>query len=114
MCSKRGGGVITYVRDDLPITLDGELSNNFCESTMCFVPTLKLALITIYRPPSCPSDKFYEVIDNVRTWLEAFEKDGQLLPSIIITGDFNFPSMNFWDQSDISGLRSRVGIQSQD
>jgi ribonuclease P/MRP protein subunit RPP40 len=81
---------------------------------MCFVPSLKLALITVYRPPACPLDKFIDVIDNIRNWLETFERDGQLFPSVILTGDFNFPTMNFWDESDIAGLRSRIGTQSQD
>jgi hypothetical protein len=81
---------------------------------MCLVPSLKLALVTVYRPPSCPTDKFIEIIDQVRNWLEAFEKDGQLFPSVIMTGDFNFPFMNCWDSSDTTGLRSRSGIQSQD
>ena len=81
---------------------------------MCFVPSLKLALVTVYRPPSCPTDKFIDVIDHVRNWLEAFENDGQLFPSVILTGDFNFPFMNCWDLSDTTGLRSRSGIQSQD
>jgi ribonuclease P/MRP protein subunit RPP40 len=81
---------------------------------MCFVPTLKLALVTVYRPPACPTVKFNETIDRIRNWLESYEKDGQLFPTVILTGDFNFPFMNCWDESDTTGLRTRSGIQSQD
>jgi exonuclease III len=103
-CSRKRGGVITYVRDDLTITMTEDFSNEYCESTLCYIPSIKLAIITVYRPQACPTEKFVEVIDYVRNWLENFENNGQLFPSLFMSGDYNFPFMNTWDHDDITGL----------
>jgi hypothetical protein len=105
---RKGGGVVTYIRDDLPVSNIEEFSNNYCEFLACFIPNIKTAMITIYRPPSCPTIKFKEVIDNINNWIEQFENHGQLFPNLIFNGDLNFGSMNYWEPTDITNLRDRA------
>jgi hypothetical protein len=105
---RKGGGVVTYIREDLSVTNVKEFSNNYCEYLACYLPGLKTALVTIYRPPSCPTSKFKEAIDGINTWLEVFEKHGQLFPNLIINGDLNLKSMNYWEPHDINNLRDRA------
>jgi exonuclease III len=109
---RKGGGVVTYVREDLTVTNVEEFSNDYCEYLACYIPRLKTALITVYRPPSCPINKFKEAIDCINTWLELFENHGQLFPNLILNGDLNFKSMNFWESHDIYNLRDRAHIRT--
>jgi hypothetical protein len=105
---RKGGGVATFIREDFPVNNIEEFSNNYCEFLACFMPSIKTAIVTIYRPPSCPTNKFKEAIDNVNTWLEQFEKHGQLFPNLILNGDLNFKSMNYWEPHNINNLRDRA------
>jgi hypothetical protein len=109
---RKGGGVITYIREDLAVTNIEEFSNDCCEYLACYLPSLKTALVTVYRPPSCPVNKFKEAIDSINMWLERFENHGQLFPNLILNGDLNFKSMNFWEPQDIHNLRDRAYIRT--
>ena len=95
---RMNGGVAIYYKSSLLIDHNKILSysNSFCEVVGLHFPDLKLVAITIYRPPSCPCDKFSDIIDQIRHWLNDFERDGYL-PTLYINGDLNFPLLGAWE-----------------
>jgi exonuclease III len=111
---RQGGGVITYIREDLAVTCDLSHSNNYVETQCVSIPSAKLAVITMYRPPGCPTDKFRESVRQVREWISSFENSDSPLPSIILNGDFNFGFMGGWDIADISGLEGKLKSRAED
>ena len=79
--------------------------NSYCELLAVYIPQIDTAVITIYRPPNCGTNKFQEVIDKCVKWSDKLGLDN-ISPRYIINGDFNFPYMNGWDDSDIDSLIS--------
>jgi hypothetical protein len=63
------GGAIIYVRNDLPIGDTLSFSNSYCEVAGSFLPNQNIAVITVYRPPGCPSPKFKEAMDKISAWI---------------------------------------------
>ena len=51
---RQGGGALTLVRDDLTVTHEKTFSNTHVEVTLCYIPKLEIAIITLYRPPHAP------------------------------------------------------------
>ena len=99
----RGGGVMIITHNHLPVN-SVKIPPNFDHLELCAVdivlPGSPVRLFTCYRPPSSNRDPIaLAYITDLCTCLE------MLLPrngSIIITGDFNFPDVNW---SSLSALR---------
>ena len=102
---RKGGGTVIYVRNDLAVNSEFTISNGYCEATCLVVPKISLAVINIYRPPYCPTDKVNDIIDNISNWIDNLEKDGHPLPSILFTGDLNLGFMETWDLNNTAKLK---------
>ena len=100
---RKKGGVITYVHNSAIAQCKLLLarSNSFVEFTMLHFSKLQLIFITIYRPPLCPKELFEQFLINIKNKLEEFVSP---LPNIVITGDLNFPYVN-WDSNNTYGRR---------
>ena len=105
-----GGGVITYVRSDLVVKSVLKHSNSYCDSLGLYLPELSLALLNVYRPPGCETDKFKETMDEMKTFIEAIEtdKNSTPTPTIICGGDFNLGMLGAWKSEDIEAFKSSV------
>ena len=102
---------VNYIREDLATTCDSSFSNNFVEVQCLVVPSIDLALITIYRPPRCPTLKFKEAISWTRAWLGDLEQGSRPLPAILLSGDLNFGFLKDWSSSATSSRVTWVGAK---
>ena len=98
---RQKGGVIMYIRDQLTVEYSLTFSNSFVEFVALFIPSLDLALVTVYRPPAVPAIKFSEALIKIDNWIEDLEKILGKTPNIIVSGDFNFPGMGTWTTTDM-------------
>ena len=108
---RQGGGVITYLRDDLAVNSELKHSNSYCDTLGLYIPQLELALITIYRPPKCPSFKFKECLENVRDWVGGLEVQGKSTPTILLSGDFNLGFLEDWNEDKIESTKQAINNQ---
>ena len=80
---------------------DMSWSNGNCEILITEHPTIKVALIVVYRPggPNYELDKFAEVLGTARKYLNSI-KDDDRFENVILAGDFNFRKEHVtWDHS---------------
>ena len=70
-----------------------------------YISDLKLALVTIYRPPSCTSNSFRKCLDEVDDWLRKMTSKKNET-KIIINGDFNLGFLESWDEDKINDFCS--------
>ena len=109
--SDRAAGVIVYVKRFL-IPGAELISANSIGNIEYLVLHLKLLdslLITIYRPPNPESADFKTVMGNISKNIEDLS---QYLPRIILTGDLNFPSVN-WDDYSIESCNRKTREQAR-
>ena len=99
---RRGGGVITYLRDDFAMKSKLKPSNSFCDTLGIHIPEIKLALVTIYRPPKCPQFRMKECLETVRDWASSLETEGQPTATILISTDIN---LGFLENMNEENLR---------
>ena len=105
------GGIITYVRQDLLAGLEEKASGSIgnIEYLVIKVGIPDFLLITLYRPPTSKPDDFRKVLlilnDEIR-------KCGETLPTIVLTGDLNFPTAN-WEQSTVGACTSDTREQAE-
>ena len=109
---RMGGGVITYLRDDLAVSSELKHSNSFCDTLGLHIPELELALVTIYRPPKCPQFKFKEALESVTEWITGLETQGKPTPTILISGDFNLGFLNNWNNEHIESTKNAIEKQT--
>ena len=107
----RKGGVITYIRDDLlpgtQLKDSGSIGN--IEFLVLHMKEINLILITVYRPPTSKPADFKTVIDRIRRVLLLCDSP---TPRIAVTGDLNFPSLN-WELYQIESCPSETREQAQ-
>ena len=111
---RSGGGVVSYVRTDLAVSSDLKHSNSYCEALGLHIPQLKLALLTMYRPPKCPQFKFKESLKEVRDWLDSIEKEGKPTPTIFLSGDFNLGFLENWEAEQIEEIKGAVDTRKKE
>ena len=99
---RKKGGVITYVQNSFSAYVEvlAVGSNSYVEYHMLYIKQLALVVITLYRPPECPSDLFISSLEEIKIKLETIST---CLPNIIFTGDFNFPTVDWNSESVIVG-----------
>ena len=103
------GGVITYIKDEFSPYTEVLITSSIANTEMLALQNkhLDLILITIYRPPACTN--FKSTVDLLRNTLENIPSP---LPTILITGDFNLPTMN-WASDTIYGGSSSDRSQAE-
>ena len=105
------GGIITYVRQDLLAGLEQKASGSIgnIEYLAIKIASPDLLLITIYRPPSSKPSDFRKVLLVLS---DIISKCGHALPTIVLTGDLNFPTAN-WQQNTIGACTSDTREQAE-
>ena len=88
------------VHHDLTVSQTGKFCNKNCEVVFVNVESEKTCLINVYRPPKTPLNKFSEAVSYIKQCIEATPDHW----TKIICGDFNFPNINWDDNSIISEL----------
>ena len=102
-CDRLGrshGGVITYIRSDIPATLLFSKSNSVCEALAVKIKVLDLIFATIYRPPASKSQEFEEILTEVQKAIELECQSDPKIVNIVLTGDYNLPWIQ-WDKCDV-------------
>ena len=103
---KKGGGVAIYLRNGFEARVLLEERVESCEILAIHIEKLNILNIVIYRPPDTHSTEFASVMDKIRKLLS---KMASPEPSVIITGDFNFPFIE-WKRGDLNACKWRMKI----
>lgn len=99
---KMGGGIVIYVKANLDVSLQEELTNSeFRESLWCSIKTGRKRLIVgvCYRSPDSGDDNNDELL-KLLDRMNRYYGDSQVL----IMGDFNYPGIDYENHSVSSGL----------
>ena len=94
-CDRRqrmGGGVCMYVKNSVNFTTCVSYSNSTCELLIVRLHDPPLIIVLIYRPPSCSTENFDDIINQVYQFIYSLATP---LPNIIMLGDFNLPDVNW-------------------
>ena len=107
--NRRRGGVITYLKDNLAITAQELTSGSIglIEYQCLYIKRLDILLINVYRSPDSTTENFAEVLDALKETANNFS----VCPNIIMTGDFNFPGIN-WLHGEASNRQTESSTQS--
>ena len=92
------------IDENVPISEIFSFSNSVCEAVAIFLPISDLVIITMYRPPLCMAEKYEECIIAINKWISNIVKINGHTPKIFCNGDFNFPSMENWNDTLITSF----------
>ena len=74
---------------------------------MIFLQGVNLVIAAIYRPPRCPEASFNQCLDELHKFITKFDS-----PELLVTGDFNFPFVD-WNSGNINkGQRNTSEVKS--
>ena len=104
---RKCGGTIIYVRDGIPVTEESNFSNCFCEIMAVYLPSKNTAIVSLYRPPGSPTEKFLEALGFLDSWMERIQ-DKYVAPNFYITGDFNLNFLEDWSDDLLQGFRDTI------
>ena len=93
------GGTAIYLHDKLEANLICEKSNGICEMVAIMIPEIQTVNIVIYRPPGTKSNEFSTILNEIQQIFQKLEKPD---PTIILSGDLNFPFVEWKRMSDNS------------
>ena len=82
------GGTVIYAHNDLECDILAKECRNKCEMVAVKIKALNTINIVIYRPPKTKGEDFNYILDKVESIFNNMEIPN---PTIIMTGDFNFP-----------------------
>ena len=85
---KKCGGTAIYLYDRLEANIICQISYKKCEMIAINIPEIQTVNIVIYRPPKTKLNEFEEILKKINEIFEKLEKPD---PTIILSGDFNFP-----------------------
>ncbi len=109
--NRKKGGVITYVLNTFSACVEilASGSNTYVEYHMLYIKQIDLIVITLYRPPECPSNMFISPLEEIKIKLEGVST---CLPNIVLTGDFNFPTID-WNSENVIGGGAAYRLQAE-
>ena len=97
---KRGGALL-YVHNSLIVSRESFADDGVCQCVLLTIKSLNTVAASIYRPPGTKLSSFKKVIAFIQDYLD---NSGNY--DVYITGDFNFPNID-WETLNIS---SELGI----
>lgn len=108
---RKKGGVATYVSNFLAAQTDilFSESNSYVELQMLYIRYLNMVYINIYRPPDCPTIKFIEQFNKLQNIIHNLPAP---MPTITLTGDLNFPLIN-WESESVYGGSNEMRRQAE-
>ena len=92
-----GGGVAIYLRDDFEAKLLAEEYVHSCEMVAIHIERINTINIVVYRPPDTKLKHFEDMMEKIENLLSKMNKPE---PTVIITGDFNFPFIE-WKRNEL-------------
>ena len=63
------GGCLTYIHQSISVGEKSTFDNMFCEACITPLEEVKTAVISVYRPPNCPTSKFRQKIDFIQNFI---------------------------------------------
>ena len=86
-------------------------SIGYVESLVVYMKRLNTIVIVIYRPPppTAGEDDFQQTMNKIRNCILELP-DGAPSPTILLTGDFNFPAVR-WADGDMGAATSSLRRQ---
>ena len=93
--TRRGGGVLLYTHESIPITDVNTFDDKVCQALICKMETIKMIISVIYRPPDASSASFESCMNYINSYIA--DKDDY---ESCIVGDFNLPSVD-WSSSTV-------------
>ena len=97
----KGGGTAIYLKDGFEARLLLEDRVESCEIVAVHIESINVVNIVVYRPPDTHSAEFTKVMDKIKKLLEEMVSPE---PSVIITGDFNFPFIE-WKRGELNACK---------
>ena len=97
----KGGGTAIYLKDGFEARLLLEDRVESCEIVAIHIESINVVNIVVYRPPDTHSAEFTNVMDKIKKLLEGMVSPE---PSVIITGDFNFPFIE-WKRGELNACK---------
>ena len=97
----KGGGTAIYLKDGFEARLLLEDRVESCEIVAVHIESINVVNIVVYRPPDTHSVEFSNVMDKIKKLLEEMVSPE---PSVIITGDFNFPFIE-WKRGELNACK---------
>ena len=93
---QRGGGVLLAVRNHLPCSrrFDLEVEAEMLALEICLTHKIRVVAAAFYRSPNSDADTF---LFQLRQFLDKYSRTG--LSNLIVTGDFNFPNIDWYTGS---------------
>ena len=95
------GGVILYTHKDIVIDDKAIYADTICQAAMIFNVNLNLIVITTYRPPTADESSFKLCLQKIDEFINKHEG-----ADIQMSGDLNFPFVNWQTKVIKKGLRS--------
>ena len=98
---RKNGGVITYIKATEEVDAEELIakSNSYLQYQLIYMQKRNIVIIDVYRPPDCPTEKFISPLNELKT---KQIKIGNPMPTIIFTGDLNFPIID-WQMETADG-----------
>ena len=85
---KKKGGAAIYLYDRVEAEQICEISYKKCEMVVIKIPEIQTLNLVVYRPPKTKLKEFEVILNKIQELFEKLEKPD---PTIILSGDFNFP-----------------------
>ena len=95
-----GGGVALYSHQNIPVSGYATFDDGICQVLFSRFDTLKTCVAVVYRPPNTPAASFSSVIDFLNCEINDVSDETYQLH---LTGDFNFPCVDWESCSTTSG-----------
>ena len=106
-----GGGVLLYSHVKIPVFSSFNYDDGICECLFTKFILPKLAIFIIYRPPNASRESFLNLIKFLRNCVEK-EVDSSF--QLCLTGDLNFPFID-WDEEKVkSGQTTEMQLSAGD
>merc|ERR1712228_19667 len=97
------GEMAIYVKDSYEARLISTANTRSCEMIAVHIEKINVINTVIYRPPGAIMSEFSPILEEVENILVNMKPN----PRAIITGDFNFPSVE-WKRGQDGGCRWKL------
>ena len=102
----KGGGAAIYLKDGFEAKVIMEDYVESCEIIGIHIDKINVINIVVYRPPDTKIAVFTPIMNKIEKLLSEMEME-RPEPVVIITGDFNFPFID-WRRNDIGACSWKI------
>ena len=106
---KNGGGVLLYSLSSLTVSATESFDDGTCQGLCNVYPSAKLLVAVIYRPPDASHFSFSQLLDLLRNAIDNLADSDY---DFFITGDFNFPQIDWESLRILSGGTSESSLSA--